>query len=792
VTATNLQVTNIKANDGTAVAVLTDSTGALDISKAVTFSATTQNISLGASQTTGTFVLGGTAATGAITLDQSTKAHTLNIGSGATENATTKTINIGTGGVSGSTTTITIGSSNGTTTTFNGTVNVTTLDLTNLEVTNIKAKDGTAAIVLTDSTGAVAISTNLTIGDASGDTLTINGTAVSTPNGLNFDSDTLVIDAANNRVGIGTSSPATKLQVTTASGDSKIRISSGSNTLTFGWDEPNGFVYAAVGGYQAWQIGGTTRMLLDTSGNLGLGVTTLSPWGDMKAMQINAYGSAIAAWNTNRNTYILSNAYYDTSFKFSTTATASAVYYNASGETGVHSWHTAGAAAARTANDPISFNQAMTLDADGDLGIGTSSPNAKLHILAADTVTADLARFQQTNQGNLLIQSQQGGLNLGSANGILFSNATGNMGWRTNASSGDANMLLDQSGNLGLGVTPSAWNSNRKAIQTGNASLFSAPSAASYAAVGANVFNNSGGTDTYISSAAASLYLQNAGAHAWSVAASGTAGNAISFTQAMTLDASGNLGVGATSSLKKLTVKGSTTDRTVEVIDDGSNDAAIMLQLSGAQEFTLGVDRTDNSFRIADGGALGSNDRLVIDSSGNLLVGKSATGSANGWTLYPNGNGDAIFTMASTNEIFLWNNTSTSGSAIIDFRTGNVSKGKIQWDNAATLYVTTSDYRLKEKISPIADALAKVARLKPVTYTWKTNGAISEGFIAHELAEVMPQCVTGVKDAVNEDGSIKPQGIDTSFLVATLAAAIQEQQAMINELKAEVAALKGA
>jgi hypothetical protein len=106
-----------------------------------------------------------------------------------------------------------------------------------------------------------------------------------------------------------------------------------------------------------------------------------------------------------------------------------------------------------TVTQIISFTTAMTLDADGDLGIGTTSPNAKLHILAADTVTADLARFQQTNQGNLLIQSQQGGLNLGSANGILFSNATGNMGWRTGASSGDANMLLDASGNLLVGTT---------------------------------------------------------------------------------------------------------------------------------------------------------------------------------------------------------------------------------------------------------------------------------------------------------------------------------------------------
>jgi len=96
-------------------------------------------------------------------------------------------------------------------------------------------------------------------------------------------------------------------------------------------------------------------------------------------------------------------------------------------------------------------------------------------------------------------------------------------------------------------------------------------------------------------------------------------------------------------------------------------------------------------------------------------------------------------------------------------------------------------------------ALEKVAQLKPSTYTWKLTGAAGQGFIAHELQEVVPDCVTGEKDAVNEDGSIKPQGVDTSFLVATLTAAIQElkgindaQAQIITALTARVEALEGA
>jgi hypothetical protein len=89
-------------------------------------------------------------------------------------------------------------------------------------------------------------------------------------------------------------------------------------------------------------------------------------------------------------------------------------------------------------------------------------------------------------------------------------------------------------------------------------------------------------------------------------------------------------------------------------------------------------------------------------------------------------------------------------------------------------------------------ALATVAQLKPCTYTWKESGATGQGFIAHELQEVVPDAVIGEKDAVKEDGSIQPQAIDTSFLVATLTAAIQELKADLDATKAEVALLKGA
>lgn len=119
---------------------------------------------------------------------------------------------------------------------------------------------------------------------------------------------------------------------------------------------------------------------------------------------------------------------------------------------------------------------------------------------------------------------------------------------------------------------------------------------------------------------------------------------------------------------------------------------------------------------------------------------------------------------------------------------GSIQKGA----GLTTSYVTSSDYRAKENVAPMQNALASVLQLKPVTYTWKIDGANGQGFIAHELQEVVPDAVVGKKDAVDAEGKPQYQGIDTSFLVATLTAAIQEQQALITSLTDRITALETA
>lgn len=146
--------------------------------------------------------------------------------------------------------------------------------------------------------------------------------------------------------------------------------------------------------------------------------------------------------------------------------------------------------------------------------------------------------------------------------------------------------------------------------------------------------------------------------------------------------------------------------------------------------------------------------------------------------------------------------------------------GSITSTSTATTYATSSDYRLKESVKPMTGALAKIDLLKPCFYSWKIDGSDGEGFIAHELQQVFPQAVTGKKDGTRierkeleparpafydkESGELTPaveavyeekvvpdyQGIDTSFLVPTLVAAIQEQQVLIKDLAEKVAALE--
>jgi hypothetical protein len=115
-----------------------------------------------------------------------------------------------------------------------------------------------------------------------------------------------------------------------------------------------------------------------------------------------------------------------------------------------------------------------------------------------------------------------------------------------------------------------------------------------------------------------------------------------------------------------------------------------------------------------------------------------------------------------------------------------VAVGSITTNGTTTAYVTTSDYRLKENVAPLANAVTRLKQLAPKNFTWKNNPSLgtTEGFIAHELQAVVPEAVFGQKDALDQDGKPKYQGVDSSMLVALLTAALQEAITRIEALEA--------
>jgi hypothetical protein len=331
---------------------------------------------------------------------------------------------------------------------------------------------------------------------------------------------------------------------------------------------------------------------------------------------------------------------------------------------------------------------------------------------------------------------------------------------------------IDSSGNLGVGRIPT---SSYKIDTQGDTGIRILDSAAAREL-----------TLTPPTASGDAAFVTSSSANGLALRASSGSGSVIfasgGTSEKMRLDTSGNLGIGTSSPNQKLDVNGAsvvrgtlTARQTSALAFDyvtASNLARIISY--GPNTSTAGVISfvTESS----DGSVGG--ERARIDSSGNLLVGTTSQVNS----------GKVCFVgdFNSSNGIVLKTTYASTGSIFALFaNSAGSTAGYITQNGTTTVqYVTSSDYRLKENITPMTGALAKVAALKPCTYTWKEDGSVGQGFIAHELQEVVPDAVAGNKDDVYEDGSIKPQGIDTSFLVATLTAAIQELKAEFDAYKA--------
>ena len=425
---------------------------------------------------------------------------------------------------------------------------------------------------------------------------------------LAVDTNTLFVDATNNRVGVGTATPSYALSVTGATeiqNANALHLRNAGNTNFASLFNDSGALVV--------ETAFTQRLRLDASGNLGLGVTP-SAWGSsFKAVQIS---SALSVWGVSgNNAAIDSNAFVNSSGNSIYISSAAATRYEQLN--GAHRWSTAPSG---TAGNVISFTQAMTLDASGHLLVGaTVNPGTLNTSIVVDSKASSLAGivFQSDTTGRAFNDGSTVHISGTELKIVNWENAA--IAFSTNATE---RARIDASGNLGLGVAPSAWNSSYKAIDVGNSlALIGSASAAD---LYFNAYIDSGSTFRYRQTATASAYSLALGQHRWYNAPSGTAGAAISFTQAMTLDASGNLGVGVSSPVARLHVRGTSANvnilfrRGADVIGGYTGFAFSSVNDAASAEENLMLQGQTLYF------ATSSTERARIPSVGGVVVGTAA------------------------------------------------------------------------------------------------------------------------------------------------------------------------
>jgi len=332
-----------------------------------------------------------------------------------------------------------------------------------------------------------------------------------------------------------------------------------------------------------------------------------------------------------------------------------------------------------------SGSEGMRLTSTG-LGIGTSSPTEKLTVSGSAAIVGVSPLYLQrpvipsfSGQGAPSIEWRFYSTGTTYTTGAYIQGLAEDAWTSTSAPTGirfytvpsgsttlQQRLHLDSSGNLGLGVTPSAWNSSFKAIELNGSGSRISSNGSNRIEIGTNSYLNSASNYIYSTTAAATMYLQISGAHQWYNAPSGTAGNAITFTQAMTLDASGNLAIGTTSAGDRLTVSGGRIRM--------DQDYQIVWQNAGTNRARIYGDSGNNI--LFENGS-GNTERARIDSSGNLLVG---TTSNAGKLTVVGGTTSLSLSAAGTQTVLKLNNDDTTvgtNAVKLGFTSSNVVKSSI-------------------------------------------------------------------------------------------------------------------
>jgi hypothetical protein len=382
---------------------------------------------------------------------------------------------------------------------------------------------------------------------------------------------------------------------------------------------------------------------------------------------------------------------------------------------------------------------------------------------------------------------------------------------------GTERMRVDSSGNVGIGTSSPAYKLDINSI-TGWGANQTAPIAN---IVGANAPTNGGGNLRVLSNTSAtadaggSLALggyytaqtnsidfaeisgrKQTGQTTGGYLALSTRADLGNETERLRINSSGLVGIGTSAPSQKLEVYAAANSLQIESVvrndQAGTGVAAIGFNVSSSASaettstkagiglvrsapFGVGPLCFYNNNSGAAGNFTTADEKMRIDTSGNLSVGTTAApGRFN--VSWDSATQQGISTRP-TSETY-------NGAAILFFNSTGGNAGNIFQATSSVAYNTSSDYRMKENVAPLNGGLATIAALKPISYDWIIDKSKGEGFIAHELAEHIPLAVTGEKDAINEDGSIKSQGVDYSKIVVHLVAAMQELKADFDAYKA--------
>jgi hypothetical protein len=271
-------------------------------------------------------------------------------------------------------------------------------------------------------------------------------------------------------------------------------------------------------------------------------------------------------------------------------------------------------------------------------------------------------------------------------------------------------------------------------------------------------------------------------------------------TAALTIDTSQNVGIGVTPSAwnsrgKAIQLGNGSINTSLFSLNSGLNGLANNTYVAASTDNYIANGEASRYYQYAGthvwdtatsgtaGNTITFTERMRIDSSGTLLVGQTtnpATGTVVIKIPNPSGNGVNAQMASNTGTAYPWSNYNASGTYV----------GGMTSTSSATGFPTSSDKRLKKNIVSAPSAIDKILTTQVVSHDWINDDAhVEYGFVAQDLQSIIPQAVMEGTD--KEDGSINmPWGVDYSKIVPLLVKAIQEQQAIINDLKARVETLE--